>query len=67
MFYFMYVSFQGDWGGPLVASDRLVGVFNFATGCGRPYFYDMYTKVSAICDWIVKNAGLSISLLLSTG
>ena len=53
----MYVLFQ-DYGSPLVASNKLVGIFSKGGGCGDPSFPDVFTKVSALCDWLVINAGL---------
>ena len=52
----MYDLFQ-DYGGPLVASNRLVGMYSWGVGCGLPEYPEVYTKVSAVCDWIVTNAG----------
>jgi secreted trypsin-like serine protease len=54
VFYCTYVLFQGDYGGPLVANDSLVGFYNWGVGCGRPQYPGVYTKVSAVCDWIVN-------------
>jgi len=45
-----------DIGAPLVTSSRLVGMYSRA-GCNPPY-PQVYAKVSALCDWIVINAGL---------
>jgi len=42
----------------LVASNKLVGVFSWAVGCAFPDYPEVFTKVSAVCDWIVINAGL---------
>jgi len=58
VFYCTYVLFQGDDGGPLVASEKLVGIYSWGFGCGRPQYPGIYTKVSAVCDWIVNNASL---------
>jgi secreted trypsin-like serine protease len=49
--------FQGDYGGPLVANNSLVGIYNWGLGCGLYPFPDIYTKVSAVCDWIATNIG----------
>jgi len=51
----MNVLFQ-DYGGPLVANNKLVGMYSWGGICGD--IPDVYTKVSALCDWIVINAGL---------
>jgi secreted trypsin-like serine protease len=53
-----YLSFQGDWGGPLVASNRVVGILSLGYTCNNLNIIDLYIKVSAVCDWIVTNAGL---------
>ena len=53
VFYCTYFLFQGDYGGPLVANDTLVGFYNWGAGCGRPQYPGVYTKVSALCDWII--------------
>jgi len=54
----MYFLFQGDDGAPLVYDTRLGGLFSSWTSCGTPGTYHIYTKVSALCDWIIINAGL---------
>jgi len=42
----------------LVASNRLVGILAVDFGFFPPTGHELYTKVSAVCDWIVINAGL---------
>ncbi|CAB0036559.1 unnamed protein product [Trichogramma brassicae] len=47
----------GDSGGPLQCrkpdgSWQLVGVTSFGSGCARPGFPDVYTKISHYTDWI---------------
>jgi len=54
----MYLLFQGDWGGPLVTNNRLVGILSVGQKCDYLDITDLYIKVSAVCDWIATNAGL---------
>ena len=56
--YCTYFLFQPDRGGPLVANNRLVGILAVDFGGPQPTPPDLYTKVSAVCEWIVINAGL---------
>jgi hypothetical protein len=58
VFYCTFVLFQGDYGGPLVASNRLVGMYSWGVEGGLPQQPGAYIIVSALCDWIVINAGL---------
>jgi len=58
MYFSTYILFQSDFGGPLVASNRQVGIFSWGFECGTPQYPGIYIKVSALCDWIVTNAGL---------
>ena len=53
-----YVLFQGDYGGPVVASNRLVGMYSWGLECGLPQYPGVCIKMSAVCDWIVNNADL---------
>jgi secreted trypsin-like serine protease len=49
-------SCQGDSGGPVVSpisgTNQLVGVVSFGDGCARRLKYGVYTRVSAISQWI---------------
>jgi len=42
----------------LVERNRLVGMYSWGSGCGSIQSPQVYAKVSAVCDWIQKNAGL---------
>nr|AGM32843.1 trypsin-like serine protease [Coptotermes formosanus] len=47
-----------DSGGPLVADGRLLGIVSWGyetCASGRP---DVYTKISAVRDWIRDNSGV---------
>lgn len=40
----------GDSGGPFIVNGRLAGVVSYGTGCGRPGFPGVYTRVSTYAD-----------------
>lgn len=42
----------GDSGGPYVVGDRLVGIISYGTGCGRPGYPGVYTKLSTYADQV---------------
>lgn len=51
--------FQGDSGGPLQCSGSngrwfLAGLTSFGSGCARPGYPDVYTKLSFHLPWILK-------------
>ncbi|TIU90217.1 MAG: trypsin-like serine protease, partial [Mesorhizobium sp.] len=48
-------SCQGDSGGPAVLMlepPQLVGIVSWGEGCARPDLYGVYTRVSAVKDWV---------------
>lgn len=48
-------SCQGDSGGPLAVDGKLVGVVSWGQGCARSEYPGVYTKVSAMYNWIVQH------------
>ncbi len=54
-------SCQGDSGGPLVVPDetgqgwQLAGITSFGNGCGDPFQYGIYTRVSAYRSWVLDH------------
>jgi secreted trypsin-like serine protease len=51
-------SCQGDSGGPNTKDGFLIGIVSWGEGCGKPFKYGVYTRVSQFADWIeacVKN------------
>jgi len=43
---------------PWTGRRTLVGMYNIGIACGDPEIPDLFTRVSALCDWIVIKAGL---------
>lgn len=46
----------GDYGGPLIFSQRLVGIAVQGHGCGWTYLPALYTNVAKYQDWIKQNS-----------
>uniref|UniRef100_A0A6B2EKJ0 trypsin n=2 Tax=Phlebotominae TaxID=7198 RepID=A0A6B2EKJ0_9DIPT len=51
---------QGDSGGPIIREDNgvLVGVVSWGNGCALPGYPGVYSKVSAVREWIAGITGL---------
>ncbi|KAJ2941650.1 hypothetical protein O0L34_g14708 [Tuta absoluta] len=51
---------QGDSGGPLIhrttEGDVLVGIVSWGNDCADPYYPGVNARVSALSDWIIRNA-----------
>jgi trypsin len=53
-------SCQGDSGGPILdANKRQVGVVSFGRGCADPMYPGIYSRVSAVSNWIEQMKCLS--------
>jgi len=57
--FFVYLNLQGDSGGPLQCRRtdgvwQLAGVTSFGSGCARPGYPDVYTKIQHYLHWINK-------------
>lgn len=48
----------GDIGGPLVAHNKLHGIASWGDGCAKPWYPGVYTRVTAIRDWIREKVNL---------
>ncbi|EDW12018.1 trypsin-1 [Drosophila mojavensis] len=49
---------QGDSGGPLAVNGKLWGVVSWGFGCAKPKYPGVYSKVSAVRNWIVSISGI---------
>ncbi|XP_043583404.1 chymotrypsin-2-like [Bombus pyrosoma] len=47
---------NGDSGGPLTVSGRIVGIVSWSEGCGLSNYPTVYTRVPSYIDWIQANA-----------
>jgi len=52
----MYDTHQGDSGGPLQCKIgnqwTLAGITSFGSGCAKPGFPDVYTRVTHFLNWV---------------
>lgn len=48
----------GDSGSPLVEGDRFVGIVSWGSGCGRPGFPGVYTRIGEVRDFISAITGI---------
>ncbi|XP_055700154.1 trypsin-1-like isoform X2 [Phlebotomus papatasi] len=46
---------QGDSGGPLTWDGVVVGVVSWGYGCAKPRYPGVYSRVSAVRDWIKES------------
>lgn len=48
----------GDYGGPMVYQDKLIGISSWSKTCGKPGSFGTYTSISKLRDWIKKTSGV---------
>lgn len=49
---------NGDSGGPLHCSGKLIGVVSWGYSCGKPFYPGIYARVPSVRLWIQKFTGI---------
>ncbi|XP_044741979.1 trypsin-7-like [Chrysoperla carnea] len=49
---------EGDSGGPLVSNGKIHGITSWGIGCAHENYPGVYTRVTAVRDWIREKSGL---------
>jgi trypsin len=49
---------SGDYGGPLVVGDQLVGIVSWGIGCALSYFPAVYSNVATLKSFVTEQTGV---------